>query len=730
MAAAAGAGAGAGSSSLYSFIGAAAAIVGVAATKQLLRRDPITRLPRYTAADPDTLVPYEHDAARDGKDVKIANNTKHYAVGVDADRPVRVAKAGLAASKPQTVMQALAKCVANQPNSVAFKQERGADMKWVEWTWSQYNSDVMTVAKAFIALGMKATEAVNILAFNSPEWFIADLAAIAAGGKVAGIYPTNTPDACRYITEHSEAPIVVVENQQQLTKYLQIRDTLPLLKALVLITGEIPAGANVQGKVPVFTWEQVLQKGKDAGAAVEAELKARIAGQTPGQCCTLIYTSGTTGNPKAVMISHDNCTWTAQITASTQSTWHDHEHLVSYLPLSHIAANMIDIHVPMDIVGRLNIPTTVWFARPDALKASLAVTLRAARPTMLLGVPRVWEKIEEKMREVGATAKGMKKKLVDWAKGLGTQGFVASQVDSTETHYPRFHWIAKKLIFSAVRKTLGLDRCTLAYSGAAPISQQTLNYFGALDIPIWEVYGMSECTGPQCLGRKGYFKVGSVGTVLQGTELKVDHVAGRDKPNEGELCYRGRHIMMGYMKDANKTAESIDADGYLHSGDVGRIDDMGLVYITGRIKELIIGAGGENIAPVPVEDAIKVALPGLSNVMMYGDRRKYNTALFTLRVVVDLDTGVPTNQLTGAALKVSEDSKTVEQALKDPKWKAYLDAGLAKANKQAVSNAQTVQKYTVVPVDFSIPGGELTATLKLKRNVVTEKYIKELDAMY
>jgi len=217
---------------------------------------------------------------------------------------------------------------------------------------------------------------------------------------------------------------------------------------------------------------------------------------------------------------------------------------------------------------------------------------------------------------------------------------------------------------------------------------------------------------------------------MNGVETKIDHVKGRDKVGEGELCLRGRHVMMGYMKDKEKTREAIDPDGFLHSGDVARVDEYGMLHITGRIKELLITAGGENVAPVPVEDSIKSFLPAISNVMMVGDRRKYNTALVTLKTRPDEKTGDFTNELVGPAAQVNPAITTVDAARNDAKWRAYVQAGIDAANKRAVSNAQTVQKFAILPTDFSIPGGELTPTLKVKRGVVAEKYKQIIDAMY
>jgi long-chain-fatty-acid--CoA ligase ACSBG len=336
--------------------------------------------------------------------------------------------------------------------------------------------------------------------------------------------------------------------------------------------------------------------------------------------------------------------------------------------------------------------------------------------------------MEEKMRAVGAANKGIKKKLATWAKGLGLEAYRNEEVGGSGL-YPPLYWLAKKLVLSKVRVALGFDECTSFFTGAAPTSKETFMFFGALGISISELYGMSECTGPQTISRPNYRRLGSCGASIPSTELKIDHVDGRDKPGEGEICYRGRHIMMGYMKDAHKTQEAIDSEGFLHSGDVGRVDQNGLLYITGRIKELLITAGGENIAPVPIEESVKKELPAIANCMLVGDRRKFNSLLVTLKTEPDLDSGAFTDKLIGDAANVSP-AKSVQQAMKDPAWRKYVQAGVDRANKQATSRACYIQKFVILPTDFSVPGGELTPTLKVKRAVVCEKYKDVIEAMY
>ena len=310
---------------------------------------------------------------------------------------------------------------------------------------------------------------------------------------------------------------------------------------------------------------------------------------------------------------------------------------------------------------RRGLPSEIYFARPDALKGSLKQTLIDAKPTVFFAVPRVWEKFAEALQAVGKTTTGLKKTISTWGKGLGAQIHDASQVGSKRSH-PMFGFLAKKLVFSKIKAAIGLDQARLCISGAAPITLDTLNYFGSIGIHIVEVYGMSENTGPQTCGQNAYFKAGTCGRILPGVEIKIDHDPNRDKPGEGEVCFRGRHIMMGYMHAPDKTAETIDADGWLHSGDVGKVDGTSkLLGITGRIKELIITAGGENIAPVPIEDRLKSLMPGISNVMMIGDKKKFNTVLVTLRQKPDAENGF-LNDLFGNSLEVSPASTTVTAA--------------------------------------------------------------------
>ncbi|KJE96538.1 hypothetical protein CAOG_06845 [Capsaspora owczarzaki ATCC 30864] len=585
---------------------------------------------------------------------------------------------------------------------------------WSFITYKDYYETVRTAAKAFIALGLEPHHGVCILGFNSPEWFIADLGAIFAGGLGCGIYTTNSPDACQFIIEDSRANIVVVENDTQLQKILKVRHRLPLVKAIIQYHDKLSEPGE-----GLYSWNEFLSK---SSLTSDETLEERIQAQTATHCCTLIYTSGTTGHPKGVMLSHDNLTWTSAQT-SKQVKVAANEQAVSYLPLSHVAAQMTDIHMPM-LHG-----ATTWFAQADALKGSLVDTLRVVRPTIFLGVPRVWEKMAEQLQAFGKTTSGFSQRVAGWAKEIGLEGNM--RVERGES-VPWGWSLANALVFSNIRQALGLDRCKIALSSAAPISRETLDYFLSINLPLFEIYGMSESTGPHTVSVPGQRKTGFVGVTFDGAETRI-HRPGLD--GSGEICFRGRHIFMGYLGHPEKTAEVVDGDGWLHSGDVGQMFEGGFVQITGRIKELLITAGGENVAPTPIEQRIKQVLPFVSNAMLIGDRRKFISCLLTLRCEFDAE-GNALSQLNHTALVALEQAgvpntvRTIPEALEHPAFNAALEQGMRLVNELSESHAQHVQKWVVLPMDFTTNGGELGPTLKLRRHVVMQKYQLLIDSMY
>uniref|UniRef100_A0A7S1LPV1 AMP-dependent synthetase/ligase domain-containing protein n=1 Tax=Neobodo designis TaxID=312471 RepID=A0A7S1LPV1_NEODS len=651
--------------------------------------------------------------------------------------PIRYAQEGAASVRypaiPAVFKEAVKRC-GDQPALMVEKKGYPADKagEWEAITWAQYHAKSTAFAKALIAAGHQPFEATAICGFNHPCWHIAHMGTILAEGLSAGTYPTNSPEACAFVAKDSKSVVAAVDTVANAKKYLQVRGELPKLKKIVVWAEEIPADLKAANAGVLMSFDEFLASGASvADAAVdERSNKCRVE-----NAATLIYTSGTTGNPKAVMVSHDAMVYSgSNVINMLDDVGIPYERMISYLPLSHIAAQILDVFIPLCIAANAKPGQkcmTIYFARPDALKGSIPITLKAVKPHVFFGVPRVWEKFVEgiKAKARAAPATGLKKKLVDFSKDVGLRASYARQVGG-DGYIPRGYNVAKKLVHHKVREALGLEECGVCLTGAAPISRDTLEFLAALGIDVGEVYGMSETCGLGSTSMPYKFKFGSCGSVTPTTELKTEHVEGRDKPGEGEICFRGRHVMMGYMNNAEKSQETIDGEGWLHSGDVGRIDADGQVYITGRIKELIITAGGENIAPVPVEDAIKRHCPALSNVVMVGDKRKYNVCLVTLKSKQNLDTGAFTDELVGEALAVNPEVTTVSAAREDAAWRAHIRAALDKANGEAVSNAQKVQKFHILATDLSVPGGELTGTMKLKRNVVAEKYAAEIDALY
>jgi long-chain-fatty-acid--CoA ligase ACSBG len=650
--------------------------------------------------------------------------------------PERRSKRGLAALPAKTVIALLQKAAKRCGDKLALKSCEGK-----EWTWSQYFDDVCTAGKSLISLGFNAHDCINILGFNCPEWLILDCGAIAAGGMAAGVYTTNMTEACEYIADHSKAKLIAVENITQLEKYIPVAGKLPCKTYVVWAKGvSLDAHkSKFPSNIRLLTYEEFMSLGK-GNDTLTSSLNARIAAMKPTSPCTLIYTSGTTGNPKAVAISHDNCTWTSATTWANLAGDDDLSdepgglRLVSYLPLSHIAAQMLDVHAPIYCAALLENSCSVNFADANALKGSLLKSLQSIRPTHFFGVPRVWEKFQAAMMEKGKGNSALKKKISAWARSKGLEMLAIRQDNSIRpgSKHPAMWGIAKKIL-TKVREAIGFERCRVCLTGAAPINKTTLEFFFSLDIPVLELYGMSECTGPTTMShlRGNGFALGSCGAPLAGTELRIHHVDGRDKANEGEVLFRGRHIMTGYLYDQKKTDEAIDDDGWLHSGDVGRVDENGLLHITGRIKELLIGSGGENVAPVPVEARILASCAqGVANFVMIGDKRKFFVALATPRCVPNPD-GSFSQALDSEALKIDPSCTTAQQASKSTKWRQYVQAAIDDYNKNySVSQACKISKFEILPNDFSVPTEELGPTLKLKRNVVNEKYAAHIDAMY
>ncbi|HEY4218147.1 MAG TPA: AMP-binding protein [Gemmatimonadaceae bacterium] len=594
---------------------------------------------------------------------------------------------------PTLITDAFQRTARARGSAPALRHRRNGS--WTTVAWTEYHDAVRRAAKALIALGVEAGEHVTIIGANRPEWFIADIAAIAAGAIPAGIYNTSSAEQCRYVAEHCEARVAFVENAEQLEKFRAIRPELPKLRAIVVMDDEVDASASGAAKPGEWlSWDAFLALGD---AVAESDLDARIGAQRVDDVCTLIYTSGTTGTPKAVMLSHGNLSSVVEQAAALVDIAPGDD-VVSYLPLSHIAEQLFSLH------NSAMLGTCTWFC---ADVESLGDVLRDARPHHFLAVPRVWEKIQAKMEVAGANAPWLRRRIVRWARGVGLAAGHAMQVGRKPTVSYR---LADRLVFTKVRAALGFDRAKLMLTGAAPISRSTLEFFLSLGLPVCEVYGMSECTGVATGSVPGRLRTGTAGFIPSTMQLKV--------APDGEICIRGPHVFKGYYKDSSATAEVMDDDGWLHSGDIGQLDADGFLTITDRKKDILITAGGENVAPQMIEGHLK-SIGVVSQAVVIGDRRRYLAALLTLDA----------EKIASVASTVGSAARTCEEAAVCARFNSYLQREIDTVNAR-LSRVQTVKRFAVLPPELTIDGGELTPTLKLRRKAIVEKHAAVIERLY
>lgn len=586
-----------------------------------------------------------------------------------------------------TIIQRLQENGRIRPNAPAYYIKVGN--AWVPTPWQEYVSEIRQAARALMALGFEPGQTVGILGFNRPEWSAMLLAAMAAGGAGAGIYTTNSPAEVQYIVDHAESPVVLLEDESQWKKVDEVRDRLPKLRHVVMMRG-----AQIDDPM-VMTWEQFLAKGNEID---DDALDARIAAIELDQLASLIYTSGTTGPPKGVMLTHDNVAWTTK-TALDMFELTPHERLLSYLPLSHIAEQAFTVY------GSATGGYAVYYA--ESLE-KLPDNLREVQPTVLFGVPRIWERfysgVTDRMRE----ATGARAKIAQWAIGVGREVSALRNRGQEPTGMLGLKYnLANRLVFSKVKPALGLTSTRLAVSGAAPVNQEILEFFSGLDIIIYEVYGQSEGTGPTTWNRPGMTKYGTTGPAFPGTEVKL----GPD----GEILLRGRNVFKGYYKNPEATDETL-VDGWLHSGDLGKFDEEGFLSIVGRKKEIIITSGGKNIAPKNIEAALK-NLELVDQAVVIGERRKFLSALLTLD---------PEAMQRFAAAHGLEGQELHEH----PAVIAEIQRGIDEEVNPQFARVENVRKFKILPRNFTVEDGELTPTLKLKRRVINEHFGEDIESMY
>jgi long-chain acyl-CoA synthetase len=573
-------------------------------------------------------------------------------------------------------------------NRPAYRFKKGGS--WVEMTWAETREATNGVSRSLLALGMKKGERVCILSRTRLEWMLCDLGIVCAGGVTVGIYPSNLAADCAYIADHAEAELIFVEDRSQLDKILETREKLPRLRRIVIFDGP---GSAEQG---VLSWDEFVAEG---GRVDDAERERRGKELRPDDLATFVYTSGTTGVPKGAMISHGNLiftTWSAGRCLYLEPEFCT----LMFLPLAHVFARLITYCCVRNAL-------LVAFAEDIS---TVPQNLKEIRPHFIASVPRVYEKVYNKVLAGAEQAGGIKLKLFHFAIETG---HAVSRLEQARKPIPLGlrlrRAVADRLVLHKIRDALG-GRLVWAVSGSAPLNPTIAEFFHACGVLILEGIGMTENTSFTNVNRIDDNKFGTVGQVGPGIEQRI--------AADGEVLYRGPNVMVGYFKDPEGTAEAIDKEGWLHTGDIGETDPDGFLKITDRKKDLIITAGGKNVAPQRIERILRLS-QYIGQAVAYGDKRKYLTALITL------DPDMIRQWAKDHGLDGMEPAALAER----PEVRELIAGEVAQANKQLAS-FETIKRFHILPRDFSIEEGEMTPTLKIKRKVVVQRFQKELNALY
>lgn len=603
---------------------------------------------------------------------------------------------GMRAEAPQlkpfeedTLTKVFFRAIDTRPREDALRYKE--DGSWKALSHEQIEQRVAQLAAALTAWGVQRGDRVAMLSENRPEWAITDFAALGLGCIDVAVYPTLPSNQIAFILNDCEAKAIFVSNAEQLAKIQEIRGEVPALERIV--SYDDPRGA-----AGVLRFSDVLEEGRkliDAGGA--ESFRERALQVTPDEVATLIYTSGTTGNPKGVMLTHGNLT--SNLAAVSQHgviEFQTGDVALSFLPLSHVFERLVDYYYWLFGVS---------IAYAESID-KVADNLLEVQPHYMVSVPRLFEKIYAKV--MGAT--GVKRKLVMWAKKVGEEAAELELAGRSVTGGLAFRRrLADRLVFSKLRERTG-GRLRAAISGGAPLSFDVAKFFFAAGLPVFEGYGLTETSPVLCANRPGRVRLGTVGQAVPGTELRID--------TNGEILARGPQIMKGYWKQESATNEVLDADGWFHTGDVGVIDGEGFLRITDRIKNILVTAGGKNIAPQPIENEVATS-PFIAQVVMLGDKRAFPTLL----VVPDFENLTPWARERGIEVTDHERLSQHPQVRELLEREAFDRLG-------AFARYEVPKKIAVIPSEFSIDSGELTPTLKVKRRVVEDRYSSVIEGMY
>jgi long-chain acyl-CoA synthetase len=567
--------------------------------------------------------------------------------------------------------------------AVMYKDESGV---WASKTYTEVGEIVRKLSLGLMDLGIEKGDKVSILANTRPEWSYFDFAALTAGATVVPIYQTNSPEECHYVLENSDAKVVVVEDDEQLEKVRAIKDRLPKLQHVIRITGSSD---------DAIAMSELSERG---AARPESEWEERWRSVTRDDICTFIYTSGTTGPPKGCVISHGNYRSMLDMVHEV-NVIEEEEVTYLFLPLAHSFALLIQL-------GSFDLGATLAYWERDPLK--IVPNLAEVKPTYFPSVPRIFEKIYTAATASVEKEGGLKKSVFDWAIRIGKKVRALERAGKRPNPLLALqHRIADKQVLSMIRGLFG-GKLRLAVTGAAPINPEILEFFDAAGVLVLEGWGMTETSTAATVATPDDFKWGTVGKPFPGCEIRI--------ADDGEILVKGPNVFQGYYKNDEATRETI-VDGWLHTGDIGELDPDGFLKITGRKKDIIITAGGKNITPANLEAEIKQH-PLVSQCVVIGDRRPYLVALVTL----DPEEAVKFAQENG----LPED---LEAIAANDRVQAAIDDHAEKINAR-FARVEQVKKVRILPRDLSQEGGELTPTLKVKRNVVADKYASEIEELY
>ncbi|MCX4242799.1 AMP-dependent synthetase/ligase [Paraliomyxa miuraensis] len=599
-------------------------------------------------------------------------------------------------SKHETVADVFLHRVSESASEVAFQFPKGSG--WDTLTWKQTGDRVRRISMGLQALGLRPEERCAILSTTRIEWILADLGILCAAGATTTVYPSNTPAECHFILDDSQTRFVFAEDAEQVAKLVEIRDRLPKLeKVIAFESAAKPKGAAADW---VISLEDLEALGRGHDEANPEQYEATIEAIEPTHLATLIYTSGTTGQPKGVELLHECWVFTGDGVAEIgMLTKDDHQYL--WLPLSHSFGKVLE-----STQLRIGFRTTI-----DGRIPKLVENLAVVQPTFMAAAPRIFEKVYNKV-VTGAQASPVKWKIFRWALGVGRRASALRQKRQEPAGLLALQLrLADKLVFSKLRARFG-GKIRFFISGSAPLSREMAEFFHAAGIIIYEGYGLTESSAASFVNRPDSFEFGSVGRPVSGVKVKID-------PDNGEVLLGGRGIMRGYHNKPEATADALDGEGWLHTGDVGEMTAAGNLKITDRIKDLIKTSGGKYVAPQNLEGRLKAQCPYISQVIVHGNNRNFCTALITL------------DEESIGAWKA-------EQGLGDvPYAKLGEQAAVHQMLQEAVdrlnaelASYETIKKFAVLPKDLTVEGGELTASLKVKRKVVEKEYAEVLDGFY